>query len=145
MTTPPAVAHPESAAPKTPAAAPVVIGITSLKLSGWIQVWYANGSHAANTFRIRRAEIKFAGTASSRASWVVGFDAAKSLSVNQTFATVAGQTVVRDGSINQASRMLQDAYLTVGLFRHLSLDAGQFKLPFSHEGLMAPWKLDAVE
>lgn len=113
----PAPAPPSSAA--TPAA--VQIGMGSVKFSGAMQAWYVGGSgDVTNTFRLRRAELKFAGTLTPRAGWTVMVDLAKPLRVS-------------GGTVNQASLLLQDAYATLKAKR-LAVDVGQMKLPASYEG-----------
>ena len=71
-------------------------------------------------------------------------DPAKSLSVNQKFATVDSTRVVSDGTISQSSRMLQDAFITL-TFGPVSIDAGQYKLPLGLEGSQSSGRLITVE
>lgn len=110
-------------------------GFGSLKFDGLLQTWYANGSlHGDNTLRVRRAELKISGKVAPRMSWAVMIDPAKSLSLRQSSTSVGGQQVVIGESVNQSSRMLQDALVTIGLDHGYSIDVGQYKLPFAYEG-----------
>jgi len=110
-------------------------GFGSLKFDGLLQTQYANGSQRAdNTLRIRRAELKVSGKVAPHITWAVMIDPAKALSLRQSSATVGGTQVVIDESVNQSSRTLQDALVTIGLDRGFSVDVGQYKLPFAYEG-----------
>lgn len=131
---------PAQAPAQTPAQAlaqprPVESGFGSIRVAGLLQTWYTNGSLPGdNSLRIRRAELKLVGKVSPRVSWTVMIDPAKSLSLRQSTTTVAGQRVVVDESVNQSSRVLQDAYVSIALPRGFSVDVGQYKLPFAYEG-----------
>lgn len=123
----------------TPAPPPV-------KFSGLLQAWYLAGDDATtDTFRIRRAELKAVGQTGSRVKWTVMFDVAKSLSINQATTTVDGVPVVSDTSVNQASRVLQDAFVSLQLEKRLQLDVGQLKVPMGGEGLASSAGLETVE
>lgn len=119
-----------------PAQAPQVeSGFGSLKFDGLLQTQYANGSQRGdNTLRIRRAELKLSGKVAPHVSWAVMIDPAKSLSLRQSSTSLGGQQVVVDESVNQSSRTLQDALVTIGLDKGYSIDVGQYKLPFAYEG-----------
>jgi phosphate-selective porin len=134
----PAAEAPPPAAP-APAAAP-------LKFSGLLQAWYLAGDDATtDSFRIRRVELKSVGQVGPRVAWTVMIDVAKSLSVNQTTTTVDGTPVVTDTSINQASRVLQDAFISLRLDPRLQVDVGQLKVPMGGEGLASSAALETVE
>lgn len=117
--TPTAASASPPPAPAAPAA--IQVGVGSVKFSGAMQAWYVGGSgDVTNTFRLRRAELKFAGTLTPRAAWTLMVDLAKPLRVN-------------GGSVNQASLLLQDAYATLKANR-FAVDVGQMKLPATYEG-----------
>lgn len=89
--------------------------------------------------------MKFAGNVTDRAGWVLVVDPAKALKVNHSTSLVGDQEVVTDQEVNQASLLLQDAYVEVG-FGPLDVQAGQFKLPLSREGLeVSSARLETVE
>jgi phosphate-selective porin len=120
-----------------PAPAPVTAGTGTIKFNGLLQGWLAGGDAGfQDTFRIRRAELKFSGDLGKNVGWVVMIDPSKSL------GTVTGGGAT---SVNQATRPLQDAFLTVGRPAQLALTAGQFKIPISREGLESSAVLDTVE
>lgn len=126
---------PAGSAGQAPAAAQVESGFGPLKFDGLLQTQYANGSqHGDNTLRIRRAELKISGKVAPHVSWAVMIDPAKALSLRQSSTTLGGTQVVVDESVNQSSRTLQDALVTIGLNKGYSIDVGQYKLPFAYEG-----------
>jgi uncharacterized coiled-coil protein SlyX len=121
-------------------------GFGKITFNGLLQGWYAGGdSSFRDTFRLRRAELKFGGRITDKAGWTVMIDPAKALSLNNTFTTINGTKVLADTSVNQASRILQDAFVTIDYIKNVHLDVGQFKLPLSLEGLQSSAKLETVE
>jgi hypothetical protein len=132
---PSAATAPAQATPQAQPPATLESGFGSLKFDGLLQTWYANGSqHGDNTLRIRRAVLKVSGKVAPHVSWAVMIDPAKALSLRQSSTSVGGQQVVTDESVNQSSRTLQDALVTIGLDHGYSVDVGQYKLPFAYEG-----------
>jgi hypothetical protein len=122
------------------------VGAGKVKFSGLVQAWYMGGSSdVTSTFRVRRAEMKFAGEIGPSARWTVMFDPSKALRVSNSYATVDGTRVVTDGKVTQGSLLLQDAYVSV-LLGGFTLDAGQFKLPLTLEGSsVSSARLETVE
>jgi phosphate-selective porin len=117
-----------------------------IKFDGLLQGWYASGNGGfSDSFRIRRTELKFTGEVTPEIKWTIMIDPSKALSLNNTFTTINGATVLRDTSVNQASRILQDAYITLSYFKRMSVNVGQFKLPLSMEGMQSSAALDTVE
>lgn len=138
-------AQPETVAAKTEDVKPhgVEVGIGKIKFNGLLQTWFIGGNGGlTDTFRIRRAELKFTGEISPHFKWTVMIDPAKALSLNNTFTTVSGTTVLKDTSINQASRILQDAFITLSYLKRVNINVGQFKVPLSLEGLQSSGQLD---
>jgi phosphate-selective porin len=124
----------------------VETGLGKVKFTGLIQGWYAGGNRGFNdTFRIRRAELKFTGDLLPKVKWTVMLDLAKALSLNTASTTVNGTPVIRDVSVNQSSRILQEAFVTLGYFKRANINIGQFKLPVSQEALQSSGALDTVE
>ena len=139
------VTQPETVTAKTEDVRPngVEVGIGKIKFNGLLQTWFLAGNGGlTDTFRIRRAELKFTGEISPHFKWTVMIDPAKSLSLSNTFTTVSGTTVLKDTSVNQASRILQDAFITLSYFKRANINAGQFKIPLSLEGLQSSGQLD---
>jgi hypothetical protein len=116
------------------------------KFNGLIQGWYASGNSGySDTFLLRRAELRFSGQIHPHIKWMLMIDPAKSLSINKTYTNMNGERLVSDANINQASRILQDAYITFDYNKNLQVNIGQYKVPLSLEGLQANAKLDTVE
>ena len=140
---------PAGTGPSKPAAKPVTpveSGYGTIKFNGLLQGWFASGDRGfSDTVRIRRAEMKFSGNITPKAKWTVMFDPAKVLSLNNTTATINGTTVVTSTSPNQASRILQDAFITLSYLKNVTVDVGQFKVPLSMEGLHSSAALDTVD
>ncbi|HKX33235.1 MAG TPA: porin [Blastocatellia bacterium] len=124
----------------------VETGYGKIKFNGLLQGWYAAGDGGfRDTFRLRRAELKFSGEITPQIKWTLVTDLAKGLALNNLSTTAAGQQVLNGTSVNQASRVLQDAFITFDHSKRLKVDVGQFKVPLSQEGLQSPGKLDTVE
>lgn len=121
-------------------------GFGKIKFNGLLQGWFAAGDGGFNdTFRIRRAELKFSGEITRKAKWTVMIDPSRVLSLNNTTIGINGTTVVRDISVNQASRILSDAFVTLSYLKPVTVNVGQFKIPVSFEGLQSSAALDTVE
>ena len=121
-------------------------GLGKVKFTGFVQAWFAAGNAGfADTFRIRRSELRFSGEIMPDVKWSVMFDPAKALSVNTTTTTINGTPVVRTVSVNQPSRIFQEAYIQLTHFKHANFQIGQFKMPLSQEGLQSTTALDTIE
>lgn len=124
------LAAPASTPAPPPAAAP---SYPTMRIAGLLQGWYMAGDEGFNdTFRIRRAEMRMSGELSKTVGWSVMIDPAKVLSISS-------------GTINHASRPLQDAFLTVGGLGPSTFVVGQYRIPLSREGLEPAGALDTVE
>ena len=134
-------------AKKQPDKAPSVeSGFGKIRLNGLLQGWYAAGDRGfTDTFRIRRAEMRLTGELMPKVRWSIMFDLAKALSLNNTSTNVSGILVLRDSSVNQSSRVFQEAFITLSHLKRANLQIGQFKLPVSQEGLQSSAALDTVE
>ena len=138
--------------PLTPPAPPVTTapaleavdsGFGKIKFDGLLQAWYQSGDQGLrDSFRIRRAELKFIGDINRSMHWTVMIDPAKSLGLTTTSATIAGQSVIIAVAPTQNTRVLQDAFITLNVNSHANLNVGQFKVPLSMEGLQASAGLD---
>lgn len=132
-------------APAPKAAAPKVeSGYGTLKFDGLLQGWYVGGGDGVtNTFRLRRSELKLSGQITPKAGFTIMIDPSKALSlVSKTNSTTGDLSSV---TVNQNSRILQDAFLTLTYIPHARIDFGQQKVPLSLEGLQSSAKLDTVE
>jgi phosphate-selective porin len=154
---PPAAVNSSSAAPgpdegKTAKAArtrtpqSVETGNGKIRFNGLLQGWYAAGDGGfSDTFRVRRTELKFVGQINPKASWTVMIDPAKALSTNNTFASVNGGLVLTNTNVNQGSRIMQDAFITLDYIDRMQINVGQFKVPLSLEALQSTGTLETVE
>jgi hypothetical protein len=154
-----AAAPPNSSTSTTKAVTPeaIPIAVTSqpvktvdtnrkIKFNGLLQAWFVAGNGSfRDTFRVRRAELKLSGEISPKLKWTIMVDPSKALAVNNSYTTINGNRVVSDVTVNQASRVLQDAYLTFDYSKNAHINVGQFKMPLSLEGLQSSAKLDTVE
>ena len=149
---PPSAGPAAPPAPPKPPAAPALPPLTvetggiKLKMAGLFQGWFtATSGVTADTFRLRRAELKFRGDMGPRANWTLMVDAAKALSLSSTTTTIDGKQVLTSSSVAQSGRVMQDAFATVVFSRALIVDVGQQKIPLSLAGAPSSGKLDTVE
>jgi hypothetical protein len=128
-----------------PLAAQDTLAATPVDLHGFLQVYYRTGDPLIKDgYRLRKADLKFSGNISPRLRWRIAFDAAKALNLNKTVA--AGDTAaLGDASVDQKSRMLQDAALTYAVNRQLQIDVGQQIVPLSYEGTIPSAKVETIE
>jgi len=142
-----AAAVPVAAAPPPPP--PVITvdtGGAKLRLAGLVQGWFtASDAGVADTFRLRRGELKLGGEVNRRVRWDLVLDAAKALSVSNSYVTVNGQRVMSDTSVGQSGRMLQDAFVTLTRGSAFAIAIGQQKLPLAMEGVQSSSRLETVE
>ena len=120
-------------------------GFGKVKFNGLLQGWFSAGNGTKNTFRFRRAELKLSGQINPKLKWTIMIDPAKALSLNTTSTTITGVPVITSVSPNQSSRILQDAFFTLGYIKNVSVDIGQYKIPLTLEGQESSGKLDTVE
>ncbi|MEP6618727.1 MAG: porin [bacterium] len=99
----------------------MMLNLGNVVFGGNLQTFYVAGSgDVVNTFKLRRAELKFVGTMSPTVKWQVMLDLAKSLKV-------------ANNSPTQSTLPLQDAFISVKADR-FDIQAGQFILPLTYEG-----------
>lgn len=109
--------------------------VKNLKFSGVLQAWYQAGDEGfGNTFRVRRSRLYLSGDLPAHTRFMVMVDPARALAINQQTVSVDGTTVVKSASVNQATRILLDAYIAMAVAPHFEVQAGQFKLPMDYEG-----------
>lgn len=120
--------------------------LAGVRFRGLLQAWYLDGDAVSpRSFRLRRSMLKLSGDLSESATWTLSVDPAKSLKLRNSYGMVGESRTVSETRPNQASLMLQDAYLR---FRRdgLRVDVGQFRLPVGLEGsLLSSSKLETVE
>ena len=119
-----------------------------VRVDGFLQLWYVEGhtiTNAHDTYRVRRAFVMVNGNISPRVRWRVGVDAAKLLTLGKSSTAVGDSTVLSDASVDQRSRILQDAAITVALTPTFRLDVGQQLIPLSYEGVVLTWNIETVQ
>jgi phosphate-selective porin len=115
-------------------------------LHGFIEVYYRTGDPTTKDgFRLRKADMKFSGDISPKLKWRVSFDAAKALTVNKTVSDIGDSLALSDASIDQRTRILQDAALTYTVNRAMALDIGQQVVPLSLEGTIPTSQVETIE
>ncbi len=123
------------------------VGRGRAQFDGLLQAWFVGqGATGPETFRIRRAQLRFSGQIVPRVNWNIMIDPAKELSIGRVPVLLPdGTPVLSDVSINQASRVLQDSFITLDISESFHLDVGQYKIPLSREGLQSTATLETVE
>jgi len=119
-----------------------------VQIDGLLQIWYLDGhtiTNAHDTYRIRRADIKLSGVISPRVRWRVSLDGAKLLNLNKATTVASDTTVVKDVSVDQRSRLLQEASINVAVLPTLRVDVGQQIIPLSYEGVTAASQIETIE
>jgi hypothetical protein len=136
--TAPAKPPPKPPAPEAPA----------VQIDGLLQVWYFDG-HTITTphdsYRIRRADLRFSGVISPRVRWRVSLDGAKLLTLTKTTTTVNDTSVLKDVALDERTRILQEASINVAIVPSLRLDVGQQIIPLSLEGIIAASQIETIE
>jgi hypothetical protein len=116
-----------------------------IELHGFLQVYYRSGDPTTKDgYRLRKADVKFAGDVSPHVRWRVTFDAAKLLTITKTVAAVGDSTALVD-AIDQRTRILQDAALTLTVNHATFIDVGQQILPLSLEGTISTANVETIE
>jgi hypothetical protein len=121
------------------------LSVSPVALHGFLQVYYRTGDPLIKDgYRLRKADLKFSGDISLRLRWRIAFDAAKALTVNKTVSK-DDSLALGDASIDQKSRILQDAAITYLVNRQLNFDVGQQIVPMSYEGTIPSSKVETIE
>lgn len=128
-----------------PLCAQDTLALTPVQLHGFLQVYYRSGDPLIKDgYRLRKADLKFSGSISPRLRWRIAFDAAKVLTLNKT-TDPADSTALSDASVDQRTRILQDAALTYVVNRQTLIDVGQQIVPLSYEGTISSAKVETIE
>jgi len=90
----------------------------------------------ADTFRLRRGELKISGRITPKVTGAIMIDATKSSRLNPITVPAGGGTVTP--TVNQSTNVLQEMILTYQLRQRenssLFAEAGQYKIPIGYEG-----------
>jgi hypothetical protein len=120
--------------------------VLPFQLHGFLQVYYRDGDPTTRDgFRLRKADIKFSGDLSLRLKWRITFDASKQETILKTVSKIGDSLAVTDASIDQRSRMVQDAALTYAVSKTMGLDIGQQIIPLSLEGTIPTALVETIE
>jgi hypothetical protein len=123
----------------------VVAAPLPVEIHGFLEVYYRAGDPLTKDgYRLRKADLKFSGQLSPHLRWRIGFDAAKVLAVNTT-ESATDSTALGTASIDQKSRILQDAALTYTVNPTFNVDVGQQIVPLSLEGTIPTSQVETVE
>ena len=115
-------------------------------LHGFLEVYYRSGDPTVKDgYRLRKADLKFSGDVSPHIRWRVAFDGAKALTVNKTVSQIGDSLALSDASIDQKSRILQDAALTYVVNRTFNVDVGQQIIPLGLEGGISTAQVETIE
>jgi hypothetical protein len=106
---------------------------------GLVQIWFT-AREDQSTFRVRRTELKLSGSATGHVEWTVQVDPSKVI----TLRNRAPDELPPDVEIDNGS-VLQDALVSYRLSPSVAIDAGQFKLPLSREGIQSSASLETIE
>ena len=120
--------------------------VLPVEVHGLVQAWFAaQGDGGPDAFSMRRAEIALGGSISPGVAWAIMLDPSKSLALRNTYSTVNGTPVIVGSQVDQDSRILQDAFITVEYGHGMQLRFGQFHVPLSMEGLEGSGGLETIE
>jgi phosphate-selective porin O/P len=129
-------------------ATPLPPAAPTVQIDGFLQIWYLDGhtvTNAHDTYRIRRADLKLSGVISPRVRWRLSFDGAKVLSLTKSSSGAGDSTVLRDASVDQRTRILQEASINVSLVPELRVDVGQQIIPLALEGITASSQIETIQ
>ena len=116
------------------------------EIHGFIQTYYRSGDPTiTDGFRLRKADLKFNGELSPHVRWRIGFDAAKALNLILTGNDTVDALALTAASVDERSRMLQDAAVTWVVGAPLSIDVGQQIIPLSLEGTIPTSAVETIE
>jgi hypothetical protein len=119
---------------------------TPVEFHGFIEVYYRAGDPTTKDgYRLRKGDLKFSGELSPRLRWRIGFDAGKALALDAETEGAADSVRVVGVSVDQKSRIVQDAALTYTVNHLLSVDVGQQLIPLSLEGTIPTPNVETIE
>jgi hypothetical protein len=119
---------------------------TLTEIHGFVQTYYRSGDPTTTDgFRLRKADLRFSGDLSAHVRWRVGFDASKLLTLSKTEADSTDSQALTDVSVDQRTRILQDAAITWVVDKALSFDVGQQIIPMGLEGTISTSSVETVE
>jgi hypothetical protein len=120
--------------------------VLPVEVHGFLEVYYRAGDPTTKDgYRLRKADLKFSGDISPHLRWRVTFDASKVLAVTKTLSEIGDTVALSDAAIDQRTRILQDAALTLAVNHTTSIDVGQQLVPLSLEGTIPTANVETIE
>ena len=120
--------------------------IPPVETHGFLEIYYRSGDPLTKDgYRLRKADLKFSGAISPHLRWRITFDAGKALTLNSSRGTESDSAALNGVSVDQRSRMLQDAALTYTFNPYIGFDVGQQIVPLSLEGTLNTWNIETIE
>jgi hypothetical protein len=120
--------------------------IPPIDIHGFLEIYYRAGDPLTKDgYRLRKADLKFGGAISPHLRWRITFDAGKAETLNLSTGTSTDSSAVRTASVDQRTKMLQDAALTYTFNKSIALDVGQQVVPLGYEGGLATWNIETIE
>ena len=119
-----------------------------VQIGGLLQLWYLSGhtiTNARDTYRVRRADLKFIGDITPRVHWRISIDAAKVLNLTKATTTADDSIVLADVAVDQRGRILQEASVNMTFGPHLRVDVGQQIIPLALEGVTTSAQIETIE
>jgi hypothetical protein len=117
-----------------------------IETHGFLEIYYRSGDPLTKDgYRLRKADLKFSGAISPKLRWRISFDAGKALTLNTTTGTATDGSAVSGVSVDQRSRILQDAALTYTVNKVVGFDVGQQVVPLGYEGTQNTWNMETIE
>lgn len=128
--------------------APLPPPAPSVQIDGFLQIWYLDGhtiTNAHDSYRVRRADLKLSGIISPRVRWRLSFDGAKALALTKSVTSSGDSTVLSDATVDQRTRILQEASINITFDPWLRIDVGQQIIPLALEGITASSQIETIQ
>lgn len=124
----------------------VKLVLPPIDIHGFLEIYYRSGDPLTKDgYRLRKADLKFGGAISPKLRWRISFDAGKALTLNTSTGTATDGSAVSGVSVDQRTRMLQDAALTYTVNKFIGFDVGQQVVPLGYEGTQNTWNMETIE
>src|SRR3954467_8238057 len=96
------------------------VTLPPVETHAFLEIYYRSGDPLIKDgYRLRKADLKFSGVVSPRLRWRISFVTGKALKLNTAVGTKTDSTAVSGVTVDQRSRMLQDAALTYVVNRYV--------------------------